>query len=290
MIIQSRGGEAGREVKGMATRIGTVFEINTGTVISGSGSNGTTIFGANQGLIVHSAEFTWGQLSASNFMTGDTIALDVDGDGSYANDASLTVSGIERYFGRIDFASGSFTTPTNSPGRAFSLITTTDGRQFLNLSAYSVDAVANNGTPIAAFHLDTYTSDFDGEISSDNYIKDYSATIDDRNFIVEGTTGDDRIDANYTDDPNGDRVDATDNGYGDTVGNNHDEISAGDGNDTVLAGDSRDTVYGDGGNDSISGGDGHDLLDGAADLIQYTAQRGMIRLSLVTVTILSKIF
>ena len=42
-----------------------------------------------------------------------------------------------------------------------------------------------------------------------------------------------------------------DNGYGDTVGNNNDVISAGDGNDTVIA-EMADTVYGDGGDDLIS--------------------------------------
>lgn len=262
VIIQSHGGEAGREVKGMATGIGTVFEINDGTVLSGAGSNGTTVFGANQGLIVHSAEFTWGLVDDQHVHDGESFVLDSNGDGSYANDPTLTITGIERYFGKIEFSVGSFTTDTNSPGYAFSVITTNDGRQFVNLPTFSVDAIDANGTAIVAFHFDTYTSAFENKVHTDNYINDHAALIDPRNFIVEGTSGNDRIDANYTDDPHGDRVDAADNGYGDTVGNNNDVISAGDGNDTVIAGDGRDTVYGDGGDDLISGGGSHDLLDG----------------------------
>lgn len=249
-------------MNGMATAIGTIFEINDGTVLSGVGSNGTSIYSANQGLVTHSAEFTWAQTSPSNIIIGDSIVLDSDGDGNYSNDAALTISGIERYFGKIHFAAGSFTTSTTSPGYAFSIISTTDGRQFLNFPSSSVDAILNNGTPIVGVDFNTYTSAFDGTLATVNYINDYSAEIDDRNFVVEGTSGDDRIDASYTGDPNGDMVDAADNGLGNTAGNDSDKISAGLGNDIVFSGDGRDTVYGDGGDDWISGGDGHDLLDG----------------------------
>ncbi|WP_430463904.1 Hint domain-containing protein [Tabrizicola sp.] len=78
------------------------------------------------------------------------------------------------------------------------------------------------------------------------------------NFIVEGSAGDDLIDASYTGDPQGDMIDAADN----LAGNNDDLVYAGSGNDTVLAGDGNDTVDGGTGDDSINGGLGSDLIYG----------------------------
>ncbi|WP_323038291.1 Hint domain-containing protein [Gemmobacter sp.] len=79
-------------------------------------------------------------------------------------------------------------------------------------------------------------------------------------YVVEGTAGDDLIDAAYLDDPQGDRVDAADA----ADGSDDDEIAAGAGNDTVLAGLGDDTVRGDAGNDVLDGGAGDDHLFGEA--------------------------
>jgi Ca2+-binding RTX toxin-like protein len=81
------------------------------------------------------------------------------------------------------------------------------------------------------------------------------------NYIVEGTAGDDSIDAGYTDDPEGDRVDASDN----ATGTNADSIHAGAGDDTVQAGLDNDTIHGGDGLDVITGGDGDDVVFGDAD-------------------------
>lgn len=78
------------------------------------------------------------------------------------------------------------------------------------------------------------------------------------NYIVEGTGGDDLIDAGYTGDPQGDRVDASDS----ATANNDDLIHAGAGNDTVVAGEGNDTVYAGLGEDVLSGGAGNDQLYG----------------------------
>ncbi|WP_298860960.1 choice-of-anchor L domain-containing protein [uncultured Sulfitobacter sp.] len=78
------------------------------------------------------------------------------------------------------------------------------------------------------------------------------------NYIVEGTGGNDNIDASYTGDPEGDMVDTNDN----ATGTNADSIEAGNGNDTVTAGAGDDTVMGGTGDDLISGDAGNDLLDG----------------------------
>ena len=76
--------------------------------------------------------------------------------------------------------------------------------------------------------------------------------------VIEGTDGDDTIDAAYTGDPDGNMVDNLDH----SDGSNADSIVAGDGNDTVLAGADNDTILGGLGDDSLLAGDGNDSLYG----------------------------
>ena len=87
----------------------------------------------------------------------------------------------------------------------------------------------------------------------------------DRDGIVEGTSGNDSIDIGYMGDPDGDRIDESDN----TAGNNDDVIQAGAGDDTIKshygndsvdAGDGNDSVWGGAGDDTILGGAGSDTL------------------------------
>ncbi|WP_281273236.1 Hint domain-containing protein [Rhodovulum iodosum] len=81
--------------------------------------------------------------------------------------------------------------------------------------------------------------------------------------LVEGTAGDDLIDAAYTGDPEGDMIDA-----GDAIlpgeAPDDDIVLAGDGNDTVLAGDGDDEIFGEDGNDTLSGEAGDDRACGGA--------------------------
>lgn len=84
----------------------------------------------------------------------------------------------------------------------------------------------------------------------------YDLTLPD--YMVEGTAGNDLIDAAYLGDPEGDRIDDTDN----LAGTNDDLVFAGAGDDTVRAGAGNDTVYGEDGNDLLDGGAGNDLLHG----------------------------
>ncbi|MCB4454339.1 Hint domain-containing protein [Leisingera sp. McT4-56] len=78
--------------------------------------------------------------------------------------------------------------------------------------------------------------------------------------IVEGTSGDDRIDAAYTGDPEGDMVDNGD-AIDPAAGPDDDFIIAGDGDDTVRAGAGNDTVKAGGGSDCVDGGDGDDVIN-----------------------------
>lgn len=96
------------------------------------------------------------------------------------------------------------------------------------------------------------------------------ATIDDlvsigipdaRDYVVEGTSGNDTIDIGYTDDPEGDMIDAGDH----SDGSNDDSVLAGAGDDSVVAGLGDDTVYGQAGADTILGGADDDFLFAGAD-------------------------
>ncbi|MBS0565081.1 MAG: Hint domain-containing protein [Proteobacteria bacterium] len=80
---------------------------------------------------------------------------------------------------------------------------------------------------------------------------------------VDGTAGNDLIDASYVEPIAGgsDKIDNNDAGLAGSSGND-DYVRAGAGNDTVLAGDGNDTVDGGTGNDSIDGGVGNDSLMG----------------------------
>ena len=89
------------------------------------------------------------------------------------------------------------------------------------------------------------------------------------NYIVEGTSSGETINAGYTGDPEGDRIDAGDHSDGsnrDSVqgGAGNDSIYSGAGNDTVDAGDDDDYVSAGAGNDSVIGGQGNDDVDGGA--------------------------
>jgi Ca2+-binding RTX toxin-like protein len=76
--------------------------------------------------------------------------------------------------------------------------------------------------------------------------------------VVDGTSGDNLIDASYVD-SDGDQVD---DGVGTGASGMGDSIEAQDGDDTVQAGDGDDYVSGGGGSDVIDAGDGDDTIYG----------------------------
>ncbi|WP_425046526.1 Hint domain-containing protein [Primorskyibacter sp. S87] len=81
-----------------------------------------------------------------------------------------------------------------------------------------------------------------------------------RDGIVEGTSGNDRIDLVYTGDPDGDMIDNGDAPVGD--GPDDDVVVAGAGDDTLMAGAGDDTVYAGSGSDEVHGEAGDDVLYG----------------------------
>lgn len=122
----------------------------------------------------------------------------------------------------------------------------------------------------------SYGNAFDGAIA---YVAVYDQAALPGDGLVEGSAGDDLIDAAYTGDPEGDMIDAGDAilpgeapdddivlaGAGsDTIlsGEGDDEIYAGTGNDVVDSGTGDDLVYGGGGDDTVEGGTGDDTIYG----------------------------
>ncbi len=106
----------------------------------------------------------------------------------------------------------------------------------------------------------------DGTVTDIGYITINTLAAPALDGIVSGTSGDEFIDAFYTGDGDGDRVDNNDaTGVQGTTGNG-DVIQAGAGNDYVLAGLGDDIVEGGTGNDTVDGGAGNDQAElGAGD-------------------------
>ena len=90
--------------------------------------------------------------------------------------------------------------------------------------------------------------------------------LDVLDYVVDGTAGDDLIDVSYTGDPEGDRIDNTDN----LNGTNADSVVAGDGDDTVVSGSGNDTLLGGEGADNIDGGADSDLIQGDTESVNIT--------------------
>ena len=87
-------------------------------------------------------------------------------------------------------------------------------------------------------------------------------TVSGRDGTVSGTSGDDKINADYVD-ADGDRIDANDQILS-GAGANDDLVYAGDGKDEVKSGAGNDIVYGGAGDDKTEGGTGNDTLFGGA--------------------------
>lgn len=117
------------------------------------------------------------------------------------------------------------------------------------------------------------TEDANGLFSVNDWNAEVLAAADPRDFVVSGTGGDDVIDASYTGDPEGDRVDGNDA----ADGSNDDVIDAGAGNDVVRSGDGNDVINGGTGHDTIDGGTGNDDIEGGtgSDTFVVSGSQGL---------------
>jgi hypothetical protein len=173
---------------------------------------------------------------------GQTI--DSDAAGGESATANITVGGNSST-GAPVYAEESWTLRDTVTGEVFNVITLrvdaggatgyytvsevplVAGRSYETLD-YSTDPDVNAGDP--AFNIDDYQEP---------------------GLEVDGTAGNDTIDAGYTD------------ADGDSVGDGADTVQAGAGNDSIESGAGDDVVFGDVGSDTIIGGDGNDYLKGS---------------------------
>ncbi|WP_284163779.1 Hint domain-containing protein [Frigidibacter sp. SD6-1] len=226
---------------------GTTFNVDNTTVetivIRDENGVGDTIFDDDQPNPVPSTSFT-----------GVTAAETNAGD--YTNQQVVSINGV----------AGSGTARPTS----VHVVQNENGEQFfahamlLNGTWYWVFDKDNNFTGNTVSEVSQVSQASGGSNATIRYADIGTVTVP-PDGIVSGTAGDDTIDASYTGDPDGDRVDNNDatSGIG-VAGSNDDRIEAGAGNDSVLAGDGNDTVLGGTGNDTIDGGVGDDLAYGEA--------------------------
>lgn len=173
------------------------------------------------------------QVTAGATRTFDILANDRD-----QSDLGLTITGIN---GQAIIAGETVTLPTgqeitlNADG-TITVISLTPGSDIFTYSV--IDSTGATDTGFVTLNTTAGTAP-DG--------------------IVQGTSGNDRIDTSYLGDPDGDLVDAGDAlGVGGTVGDG-DYILAGAGDDSVTAGAGNDVVYAGDGADTVSGGAGDDF-------------------------------
>lgn len=193
---------------------------------------------------------TQNQLDTDNNVSNDTFTTDIG-----AGTQTFTYDGRASYNVLIRYTDGTTATVVLTVAQS------TTGELFL---APPVNATGGNAAIAAALTARPIESITLESPSAGNYnVGNFGANRADAGIddgIVQGTDGDDLIDADYIEpiEFGSDRVDNND-GVG---GGDADLILAGAGNDTVFAGLGDDTVFGGEGDDSIIGGDGNDSLLG----------------------------
>ncbi|MDT8325759.1 MAG: Hint domain-containing protein [Roseovarius sp.] len=197
------------------------------TVDGGAGDDSFDV-GAGDGAV---DTVVFGDTDGSDTITGFEAPID-NGDGTFTGQDQLDVSGL--------------TDADGNPVNVADVTVTDDGSGNAVLSFPNGESITLLGIAPAD------VTDHDALAAMGIAQTDY---------IVEGTAGDDLIDADYTGDPDGDLVDNLDS----RTNGNDDTILAGDGNDTVLVGLGDDSVRAGAGDDSVSGGDGNDSIFGDED-------------------------
>ncbi|PPB80198.1 Ca2+-binding RTX toxin-like protein [Albidovulum inexpectatum] len=200
--------------------------------------------------MVNNDNDTW--LDQNNNSSNDQFITDI-GNGSQ----TFTFDGTSVYNATLTYADGTTQTVTAV------IAQDTNGNLFLAPESQSgnfdsADTAAYEAKPIVSITLNSLVGNNYVGMSIDRVFTGFD------DGFIEGTSGDDLIDANYVE-PISNGTDKIDNGDGlssATTGWNDDQVRAGAGNDTVIAGSGDDWVDGGGNNDSILGGAGNDTLLG----------------------------
>lgn len=217
-------------------------------------------------------QFTWTTadyggyaIITDNEINGGDLYLDDDSAGGESATATVVV-GTNQVSTTVD-AEMVWTVTDNVTGRTFQIVQfEVEGAGGGMYTLSEVPLVAGRSYTVNAYDSNPNAAAGDAAFTYADYV-----VGDD---IVEGTSGNDYIDANYSDAEN-ERIDEPESATG------ADSVVAGAGDDTVFAGIGDDTIHGDAGNDqlygeagndqifagtgndTVSGGDGNDSLYGA---------------------------
>ena len=204
-----------------------------------------------------------GHFSLGTTASGQVI---VQHDTAAAEHSFRTPAG---FFANGDALSASYSWDASGKGGTFAVVNSATGAVHSQPISAALtmdmgpggDAPWIIGAPTAHADTGAATGSFQGTVSGFKI----SDSVDNSGSdgIVEGTGGDDLIDADYLGDPDGDRIDHRDAVLPGAQPND-DYVLAGDGNDTVFGGLGRDQIFGEDGDDSIFGGNGNDTIDGGA--------------------------
>ncbi|RLJ41690.1 Ca2+-binding RTX toxin-like protein [Litoreibacter meonggei] len=245
----------------------TVSPLENDSDVDGDTVTITEITQPSNGVAVLNADGTITYTPNDDFAGEDTISYTVS-DGNGGTDTAtitFTVSGINDGPDAVDDeTSTNNLTPVVIPVLAND---TDPENDVLTVTEATVDVGNVIINPDGTLEY-TPEADFGGVATITYTITDgnggfdtATVTVNVNDGIVEGTAGDDLIDVNYMDDPEGDMIDNNDE-FLPGEGPQDDIVLAGDGDDTVLAGDGDDEVYGEDGNDTLRGEDGDDYLSG----------------------------
>ncbi|MEO1139270.1 MAG: Hint domain-containing protein [Pseudomonadota bacterium] len=243
-------------------------DLATGTVVdnefSSQGVSISAVGGSNKAMIFDTAHPTGGDHDLETTNLNKALIISEDGNSHDPDDNS---GGGKLIF---DFDDAAYV----------NRLTFLDLEEGARIKFYDPD-----GHFIKTIHIDS--TDDNGQIIQDLDVGNVgrmevelhgSAAIDNLVFddfgdgVVEGTDGNDHIDINYLDDPEGDRID---NGDALLPGEapNDDIVDAGAGHDDIESGVGDDDVYAGSGDDKVDGGDGDDLIFGDSN---YTGQNAGI--------------
>lgn len=204
---------------------------------------------------------TAGALDTNNNASNDQFTTNI-GSGTQ----TFVYDGLTVYNATITYADGTTATVTAV------VVQSTTGELFLAPEiAPNTDSTAYAAKPIVSLTLESVNSASNINLGADREVTGWD------NGIVDGTSGNDLIDASYVEPiANGsDRIDNGDGTSSSATAWQDDVVQAGAGNDTVLSGLGNDFVDGGTGADSIDGGDGNDSLFGGTGAFNDTILGGI---------------
>lgn len=196
------------------------------------------------------------------------LTLDDDSAGNENSTADVTINGLTSTGSNID-AERAWTLFDPVTGQTFQVVQldVENGAAAGDYLLSEIPLVPGRQYQVLDYDSNPDVSAGDPAFSSTDYVS--------ADNIVSGDNNANTIDASYTGDPDGDRVDS---GFGTGTDGMDDVIDARGGNDTVVSGAGDDQIFGGAGSDSLNGGDGNDTISGdgewstTTESLNWTAQ------------------